>query len=113
MYQAVHPQFNGGQPAESRFDGTVGGELWLDFVNALIIIFTLGICTPWAVCRTQSWKAEHTIIEGRRLRFDGTAMGLFGHWIKWFLLIIITFGIYALWVNVNMQKWITKHTHFA
>jgi uncharacterized membrane protein YjgN (DUF898 family) len=57
--------------------------------------------------------ADHTVIDGKRLRFDGTAMGLFGNWIKWFLLIIITFGIYSFWVGIALQKWKIRNTHFA
>lgn len=100
---------NGGQ---SQFDGKVGSYLGMRIVNALIIVFTLGICTPWAIVREQRWMSEHQTFDGQRLLFDGTAAGLFGQWIKWLLLSLITVGIYSLWIPIKMQKWVTSHTHF-
>jgi uncharacterized membrane protein YjgN (DUF898 family) len=83
----------------------------IGILQALIIIFTLGIGTPWAVCLAESWRVKHTIIDGRQLVFDGTGGQLFGNFIKWFLLTIITFGIYGFWLSIKMQQWVTKHTH--
>ena len=34
------------------------------------------------------WEANHTYIEGRKLRFDGSALQLFGKWIVWLLVAI-------------------------
>ena len=59
-----------------------------------------------------SWEANHTVLDGRRLRFTGTALGLFGNWIKWLLLTIITFGIYGFWVGIALKKWKTSHLEF-
>ena len=98
---------------DSYFDGGLFQLLGWYFLGALVTIFTLGICFPWAYCMVYSWEAKHTVICGRRLGFDGTAVGLFGLWIKWFLLIIITFGIYGFWVGISLKKWKTKHTFFV
>ena len=98
---------------ESKFTGGLLGLIGIGILNALIIIFTLGIATPWAVCITQQWYAKHTIIDGYRLTFDGNGAQLFGNYIKWFLLTLITFGIYGFWVTIKMQQWITKHTHMV
>lgn len=97
---------------ESRFDGGLGSWIGLCITNFLLVLFTAGICFPWAVCRTYKWQQHHTIIDGRRLTFDGRAIQLFGKWILWWFLCIITLGIYAFWMNIALQKWITKHTHF-
>ncbi|WDV47468.1 DUF898 family protein [Clostridiaceae bacterium M8S5] len=99
--------------AESQFDGNVLGFLGIHLLAGLIVMCTLGICTPWAICKLQTWYAEHTIINGKRLKFTGTAMGLFGIWIKIFLLTIITLGIYGFWASLTVKKWIVKHTQFA
>lgn len=96
----------------SKFDGGLGSYLFMMIVNLLIVIFTLGICSPWAICNAYRWKTEHTIIDGRRLKFNGTAIGLFGSWIKWFFLTIITFGIYGFWVFIQVEKWKVSHTTF-
>lgn len=97
----------------SYFDGGLFQLIGWKILGALITLFTLGICTPWAICLVYNWEVKHTVINGRRLYFDGTAWGLFGTWIKWVLLFIITFGIYGFFIQISLKKWITKHTHFA
>jgi uncharacterized membrane protein YjgN (DUF898 family) len=99
--------------SESYFDGGLLSYVGHTLLAALIVFFTIGIATPWAVCFMQRWKAEHTVIDGKRLYFDGTASQLFGNWIKWLLLSIVTIGIYSFWLNIKMQQWVTKHTHHA
>lgn len=98
---------------ESRFDAGLGSWIGLCITNFFLILFTLGICAPWAVCRTYRWRQNHTIIDGHRLSFDGRAAQLFGKWILWWFLCLITLGIYSFWMSIALQKWITKHTHFA
>lgn len=97
----------------SYFDGGALSMIGLKIVNFFIILFTAGICFPWAVCRKYAYVQNHTVIEGRRLHFTGTAMGLFGTWIKWLLLCYITLGIYGFLVRNDLQKWIVKHTEFS
>jgi uncharacterized membrane protein YjgN (DUF898 family) len=98
---------------ESYFDGGLFQLIGWKLLGAVITVFTLGICYPWAVCKVYNWEVKHTVINGRRLEFDGKAIQLFGNWIKWELLTIITLGIYGFWVKIKLKKWITKHTHFA
>lgn len=95
----------------SYFDGGLASYIGHVLLSYVIIVFTLGICTPWAVCIMINWKVKHTVIDGHRLYFDGTAMQLFGNWIKWWSLMFITIGIYSFWVHIKLQQWITKHTH--
>lgn len=98
---------------ESKFTGGLLGLIGINILQTLIIIFTLAIGTPWAVCLKYRWVTEHTIIDGKKLTFDGTGGQLFGSYIKWFLLTIITIGIYGLWVPLKIKGWVTKHTHAA
>lgn len=98
---------------ESYFDGGLLELIVWNIICALITIFTLGICFPFAICLLLKWEASHTVIEGKRLKFDGTGMQLFGNWIKWFLLCIITLGIYSFWLVIAMKKWKVMHTKFA
>ena len=97
---------------ESKFDGGLLGLIGNGILCALIIILTLGICTPWAVCIKEKWYVKHTIIEGKRLSFDGRAIQLFGNWMKWLLLTIVTLGIFSFWIPIKMKQWVTLHTHF-
>ena len=98
---------------ESKFTGGLLGMIGVSIVQALIIGFTLGLATPWAICFKEQWVASHTIIDGHHVTFDGTGGQLFGNYIKWFLLCIITLGIYSFWLTIKMKQWVTKHTHLA
>jgi uncharacterized membrane protein YjgN (DUF898 family) len=97
----------------SYFDGGLIQYIGWSILGAVVTIITFGICYPWAFTMIYSWKANHTVINGRRLKFTGSAIGLFGMWIKWWLLCIITLGIYSFWLFISLEKWKTKHTMFA
>ena len=98
---------------ESKFTGGLLGMIGVGILQALIIIFTLGLALPWAICMKESWYAKHTIIDGTQLTFDGNGAQLFGNYIKWFLLTVITLGIYGFWLSIKMKQWVVKHTHTA
>ena len=96
---------------ESKFTGGLLGMIGIGILQAIIIVFTLGLGAPWAICLKEKWYAKHTVIDGRKLTFDGTGAQLFGNYIKWFLLTVITFGIYSFWLSIKMKQWVIKHTH--
>jgi uncharacterized membrane protein YjgN (DUF898 family) len=98
---------------KSYFDGGVLGFIGWSFVCFLIMIFTLGLCFPWAVCVFAKWVCSHTVIDGRRLQFNGSGASLFGNYILWWFLSIITLGIYSIWLFNAMMKWTVKNTTFA
>ena len=89
-------------------------DVWGYFVNAIvcyfIVILTLGLGTPWAVCRMQRWIAKNTSLNGKKMDFIGEGSDLFGKFIVWFFLTLITFGIYGIWMAVKMQKFIAVNT---
>ena len=95
------------------FDGGAGNYLGTALLGALITIFTLGICYPFALVLRERWKAKHSYIDGQQLIFTGSALGLFGNWIKWFLLIVVTVGIYSFWVVPRLTQWTWQNTGFA
>ena len=100
----------------SRFSDWDGGvfETFLTMLAAsLIISFTCGIATPWAVCYLVNFIVSHATIDGKRLTFDGSGGDLFIQWLKWLLLTVITCGIYSFWVIPRMYKWVASHIHFA
>lgn len=98
---------------QSQFTGGLLGLIGINILQGLLIMITLGIGVPWAICLKERWIAKHTYIDGRQLAFDGTGAQLFGSYIKWFLLTIITLGIYGFWLEIKMKQWLVKHTHFA
>ena len=73
---------------KSYFDGTTLQLIGWRFLGSLVSLITLGLCTPWAFTMIYRWEANHTYIEGRKLRFDGSALQLFGKWIVWLLVAI-------------------------
>lgn len=103
--------FNINMNRESTWDGGVFDTIVNAIAASLIISFTCGIATPWAVCYMMKFIIQHAVIDGKRLTFDGTGGQLFGNWIKWFLLTIVTCGIYSFWVTPRMYKWIASHIH--
>ena len=104
------------QPAkrgESKFTGGLGSLIGLRITNWLLLIITIGLATPYVICRTHRWRIEHQYIDGYQLYFDGKAGQLFGQWLKWVLLTIITIGIYSFWIPIKKQRWLTEHTHLT
>ncbi|MBO7218718.1 MAG: DUF898 family protein [Clostridia bacterium] len=96
---------------ESRFTGTLLGQIGIGILSCIIMMLTFGLGTPWAICLSEGWYAKHTIIDGEQLVFDGKGHQLFGNYIKWFFLTIITFGIYSFWLSIKMKQWTVSHTH--
>ena len=45
------------------------GLIGVNILSFIIIIFTLEIATPAALCMKYRWIYKHTIIEGKRLKF--------------------------------------------
>jgi len=99
--------------SKSTFTGGILGAIGIGLLYYLIIMLTLFIGLPWAVCIRERWYTKNTYIEGQQLTFDGNGFQLFGKYIVWMLLTIITLGIYLFWLNIAMKKWVVKHTHFA
>jgi hypothetical protein len=101
---------NAASAPQSEFDGKLLELIAVRILQYLIISFTLGIATPWAVCFYQRWETKHTIIDGKRLKFNGQGFDLFVKFIIWYLLTIVTLGIYGFWLSIKMKKWIVEHT---
>ena len=80
---------------------------------AALVIITLGIAAPFAICLIHQNEAEHTIVGGRRLRFDGKSGDLFMNMLGWGFMTIISLGICYFWARVEYKKWIAENTHFA
>lgn len=98
------------QDKDSFFDGTAGGLFVANLVQYLLIIFTFGIATSWAICYKQRYVINHTVINGQRLKFVGDGGDLFGNFIVWLLLTMVTLGIYSLWLALNVKKWVVEKT---
>jgi len=96
----------------SYYDGKVIELIGYNILRILITIFSLGFAKPWADCMVMSYKINHTVLNGERLKFAGTGSSLFVQKFKWILLSIITFGIYAWIVPLKKIEWIVSYIHF-
>jgi len=95
-----------------KFDGDVGSYLGINIVSFFLMLLTVFIATPWALCMRAKWNIHHTTIDGKRLKFTGTGGELFGKFFVWWLLTIVTLGIYSFWIGPNLQRWTVEHTDF-
>ena len=98
---------------KSKFSGGLLGYIGTGLLMFVIIVFSLGLATPWAICIGLRWSTKHTTIDGHQVTFDGTGWQLFGNFVKWLLLSVITLFIYSLWLPIKYIKWIVKHTHLV
>ena len=96
---------------DSFFDGTTFQFIGISILTRIIIIFSLGLLYPFAVCLELRWINKHSIINRKKLVFDGNGLQLFGKYLLWYLLSLITLGIFGLWVPILAWKWESKHTH--
>jgi len=101
----------GQSSVKSTWDGGVFETIINTIIASLIITFTCGIATPWAICYIMKFVISHAVIDGKRMTFDGNGAQLFGNWIKWFLLTVITCGIYGFWVTPRLYLWVCSHIH--
>ena len=97
---------------DSYFDGKVLDLIGWKVLSFLISAITLTIGAPWGKCMVMSYKVNHTVLNGKRLKFNGTGGSLFVQRFKWFLLTIITLGVYSLWVPVKEKKWELSNIYF-
>ncbi|MCL2765734.1 MAG: YjgN family protein [Treponema sp.] len=98
---------------ESKFSGKVISVFLFCLWAPILLMFTLGLATPFIVCTVIRWICNNSIISGKTLTFKGTAGGLFGRWILWYVLTILTFGIYGFWSTRNQIKWVIENTEIT
>ena len=96
---------------EVRLDyGGTGGGLFVTFlVGYLLTIITIGIYTPWFICRINRFILQNTgVLRGGAqvgtADFVGTGGALFVTFLVGYLLTIVTLGIYMPWFMVKLTK---------
>ena len=82
------------------YKGTVMELFKVHIVNQILTALTLGIYTPWALCRMATFMYENTEVNGQRgrLTFTGDGATLLGTYIIGAILTSCTFGIYGAWL---------------
>jgi len=117
-YEEVQPQYveveikQKKNANDSYFDGKLFELIGYRILHFIISVFSLGIASPWSRCMLLSYRINHTVYNGKRLKFEGTGGSLFGLRLKWFFLTLITFGIYLFFKPVSKLKWIMSNIHF-
>jgi len=96
-------------PVSLKFTGT-GGALFVTFlVGYLLTIITIGIYTPWFICRINRFILQNTAVlrgdaQVGSADFAGTGGALFVTFLVGYLLTIVTLGIYMPWFMVKLMK---------
>ena len=96
----------------SYFDGGLLELVGLEILSFFITVFSLGFAASWGQCMIYSYKINHTVYNGRRLKFEGTGGELFIHRMKALFFILITLGIYTIITPVKRTRWVISKTHF-
>jgi len=118
QYEEVKPQYDEVEIKQkhnlndSYFDGKLFELIGYRILHFIISVVSLGIASPWSSCMLLSYRINHTVYNGKRLKFEGTGGSLFGLRLKWFFLTLITFGIYLFFKPVSKLKWIMSNVHF-
>ena len=101
-----------------KFAGTGAEMLGPVLASGLLAAITLGIYTPWFLCRVQKLILTRTVIyeNGRSagsMDFVGSGEALFGSFILGALLCLITFGLYSAWFQVALRRYFLQNTRVA
>lgn len=94
----------------SYFTGGIGGFIWLKIKIFLLVLFTLGIGSPWATKMDLKWQAEHTFVGNTQFHFQGSGATLFGMMLLRILLAPLTLGLYNLYYPIKFLRWQYKNT---
>jgi uncharacterized membrane protein YjgN (DUF898 family) len=96
----------------SKFNGTVGQWFRLSILMFLLVVFTLGLGMPWAICMLHRWRMNNLVIEGKQVVFYGKGRKLFWRYMGWSILSLLTLGFYSFRVPVKVMDWLMEYTHF-
>lgn len=98
-----------------KFSGT-GAELLGPLLGGgLLVMISLGLYTPWFLCRMQRLLLTRTAIyeNGRpagAMDFVGSGGALFGTFLRGALLCLITLGLYTAWFQVTLRRYFLQNT---
>ncbi|MCX8058150.1 MAG: YjgN family protein [Spirochaetes bacterium] len=91
-----------------NFYGKGENLLWINLVNFFLILITLGLNIPWAICRYNRWYYRNLSINDKRFKFVGKGSELFPLYFVVSLLSIITLGIYIPFGYCKIMKWLAS-----
>lgn len=96
-----------------EFDASTAACVRTTAAAALVTVASLGLAFPFALVFHRRWRADHSIINGRRLEFTGSARELFAVWWPAYILIVLTLGLYGFVVYPRILRWTWEHTTFG
>lgn len=92
---------------KSEFDGSMWQMIGWQIVCAAITVFTLGIAYPWGACFLYRWEADHSVINGKRLKFTGTGGSLFLLYLK------LYFGFIGILIGISLLILAFSHVYLV
>jgi uncharacterized membrane protein YjgN (DUF898 family) len=81
-----------------KFDGDGGEYAGIFFPGFFLSLITLGIYVPWFVLKTERYRLEHTVFQGRRLTIDLAGKDLLIYAIIAYFGTILTLGLASPWL---------------
>ena len=78
---------------KSYFDATCLEFIGINLATCFMIIITLYLSFPWAICFSAKWTCSNIVIKGRRLKFTGSGKYLFLHMKFYILIPTISFAL--------------------
>ena len=101
-----------------KFAGTGAEMLGPLLIGGLLALITLGLYTPWFLCRLQKLILTRTAIyeNGRPaggMDFVGSGGALFGTFLLGALLCLLTFSLYSAWFQVTLRRYFLQNTRIA
>jgi hypothetical protein len=95
-----------------KYNGTFGQFVGVGLLNGLLCIVTVGIYTPWAICRIVEFIYENSTVNGQpaRMTFSGSPTQLFGKYILGIILTYCTLGIYGAWFANDLFAFFWENT---
>ena len=95
----------------SSFHGGVGRCFANCIFTFLLVICTLGLGTPWAICMWHKYKMNNLVIDGQEIVFEGKGRKLFWYYHGLALLTIISLGWLGVWAHIKIEDWLVERTH--
>jgi len=95
-----------------EFQGTAGEYFVVVIISSLMqIVPVFGFAL--SMNYTYSWLADHTLIQGKKVKYSATFWETFKFMFVNILLVLITFGIYVFWFVPKMYRYIAEHVSFV
>lgn len=86
-------------------------KLW--YLDALLVVFTIGLWTPYLLVRSRRFLVGGVRLGNAKASFHGEELEFWKIWIRGALLTILTLGVYGFWAKARAIRWNWEHTRLG